>query len=196
MIINKVKIFLKSFFYSWLWLLIPLLIVDQATKMWAHFGEWNITLIPNFLHLTYVRNTGAAWSMLSGQMGLLAVVSAVVGTAIALFRYFYRHKLNTFKKILIAIILAGAWGNFIDRAFYKLILGTEGVVDFIHFQFGSYHFPIFNVADMCVTLGILTYAILITLEDFNVIKPKKEVKAEEKEEIKQDENESNNSPDA
>ena len=83
-----------------------------------------------------------------------------------------RKKLTLLKKALIAVILAGTWGNFIDRAFYKLILGSEGVVDFISFQFGNYNFPIFNVADICVTVGIISYAVLVFVEDY--IKSKKE----------------------
>lgn len=171
---NKLKASLKTFFFSWTWLLIPLLLLDQGTKMWAHNAEWQITLIPNFLHLTYVRNTGAAWSLFSGNMPLLAVVSAVVGSVIIGIRIYFRRQLSALKKILLAVILAGAWGNFIDRAFYKALTGTEGVVDFIHFQFGNYHFPIFNVADICVTLGILTLATILVLEDYQIIKPKKD----------------------
>ena len=169
---NKFKTYLKTFFFSWTWLLIPLLLLDQGTKMWAYNAKWQLTLIPNFLHLTYVRNTGAAWSLFSGNMPLLAVISAVVGSVVIGIRIYYRKQLSTLKKILLAVILAGAWGNFIDRAFYKVLLGTEGVVDFIHFQFGSYHFPIFNVADICVTLGILSLATIMILEDYKIIKPK------------------------
>ena len=169
---NKFKTYLKTFFFSWTWLLIPLLLLDQGTKMWAYNAKWQLTLIPNFLHLTYVRNTGAAWSLFSGNMPLLAVISAVVGSVVIGIRIYYRKQLSSLKKILLAVILAGAWGNFIDRAFYKALLGTEGVVDFIHFQFGSYHFPIFNVADICVTLGILSLATIMILEDYKIIKPK------------------------
>ncbi|OQA79518.1 MAG: Lipoprotein signal peptidase [Tenericutes bacterium ADurb.Bin239] len=182
---DKVKKFFKSCFYSYAWLAIVLLIVDQLTKLWALKAAWDLTLIPNFLHLTYVRNTGAAWSMFDGNMTLLAVVSAVVGVAIIVARILYRHKLNAFKKILFAVILAGTWGNFIDRAFSKLVTGEEGVIDFIHFQFGRYHFPVFNVADICITLGILTYLVYLFREEYVMVKkPKgaKQTNAEIKEE--------------
>ncbi|MFA7449327.1 MAG: signal peptidase II [Bacilli bacterium] len=125
-----------------------------------------MTLIPNFLYLTYTRNTGGAWSILSGNMAFLAVISAVAFIVIFLFYLKNLTKQNTLKRILFAVILAGTLGNFIDRAFYKLFLGSEGVVDFIHFRFGTYDFPIFNVADILLTVGIITFGVLITVEDF------------------------------
>ena len=191
---NKFKNVINKVFHSWLWLIIPLLLLDQLTKMWAHFSEWNLTLIPNFLHLTYVRNTGAAWSILRGNMGLLAFISALAAIAIFVAFIKYQSKLSTFKKILFAVILAGTLGNFIDRAFYKLLLGSEGVVDFIHFQFGSYDFPIFNVADILLTVGIITFAVLMTIEDFKDKHSKKEVS--EPEEGKKEEDEDANHQDS
>lgn len=191
---NKFKNVINKVSHSWLWLIIPLLLLDQLTKMWAHFGEWNLTLIPNFLHLTYVRNTGAAWSILRGNMGLLALISALAAIAIFVAFIKYQSKLSTFKKILFAVILAGTVGNFIDRAFYKLLLGSEGVVDFIHFQFGSYDFPIFNVADILLTVGIITFAVLMTIEDFKDKRPQKEVS--EPEEVRKEEDEDANHQDS
>lgn len=180
---------LKTFFTSFIWLTILLLVVDQVTKIAAYNGQWNITLIKNFLYLYTVRNTGAAWSILSGKMWLLAIISAVVGTLIIVYRIMNRKKLTALKKALIAVILAGTWGNFIDRAFYKLILGSEGVVDFISFKFGSYSFPVFNVADICVTVGIISYAVVVFIEDY--IKSKKEKQIAAINEEKSDETDAN-----
>lgn len=145
-------------------------------------AEVDITLIPNFLHLTYVRNTGAAWSIFSGRMGLLALISFLVGSAIIFVRIKYRGTFSTFKKVLFALVLSGAWGNFIDRAFYNWLTGTPGVVDFIHFQFRNYHFPIFNVADICITLGIIMYIVLLFVEE---IKGSKVTKTEANAEVKE-----------
>jgi len=100
---NKVKQHLKSFFYSYAWLAVLLLIIDQLTKVWALKAKLDITLIPNFLHLTYVRNTGAAWSMFDGNMLALALISFVVGTLLIVARIKYRTKLDTFKKILLRL---------------------------------------------------------------------------------------------
>jgi len=187
-LMNKFKEIVHKVFTTWLWLIIPLIALDQGTKLAAHFNEWNITLIPNFLYLTYTRNTGGAWSILSGNMAFLAVISAVAFIAIFLFYLKNLTKQNTFKRILFAVILAGTLGNFIDRAFYKLFLGSEGVVDFIHFRFGTYDFPIFNVADILLTLGIITFAVLITIEDFKNKKltPKEEEKEGNTDEVNQD----------
>ncbi|OQC11329.1 MAG: Lipoprotein signal peptidase [Tenericutes bacterium ADurb.Bin087] len=180
---HKVKSYLTSFFYSYAWLAILLLIIDQLTKLWVMKAAFNVTLIPNFLHLTYVRNTGAAWSMFDGNMVLLSIISFVVGSAIIVLRIKYRRKLDTFKKILFAVVLAGTWGNFIDRAFSKLLTGEEGVIDFIHFQFGNYHFPVFNVADICITLGILSYVVLLLIEEFKLKKEVKTTEAGNKEDV-------------
>ncbi len=173
---TKLKAILLKFFHSYVWLFLVLILFDQFTKLLAHFNTWNFAIIPNFFYFTYTRNTGAAWNMFDGNMAALAVVSGVVGTGIIVFRVVYRHKLNALKKILLAVILAGTWGNFIDRAFYKLFLGSEGVVDFIMFKFGSYIYPIFNVADICVTLGIISFAIVIAVEDYYIEKKKKSAK--------------------
>lgn len=174
----KVKEYLFKFYQSYLWIFVLLIGLDQATKLWAFTGKWDIELIPNFLYLYYTRNTGAAWSILEGNMFFLAMISAVVGTGIFVFRFLKRKELPTLKKIILAVILAGTWGNFIDRAFYKLMLGSEGVVDFIMFKFGNYIFPVFNVADICVTLGVISFAVLITVEDFKESKAGKEVASE------------------
>lgn len=171
----KLKEMLRKFYKSYAWVFILLIVLDQTTKLWAHAGKWNITIIPNFLYLYYTRNTGAAWSIFDGNMAALAVVSAVVGSLIIAYRIHQRNKLTTLKKVLLAVILAGTWGNFIDRAFYKIILNSEGVVDFIMFKFGNYVFPIFNVADICVTLGIIGYALLITFEDYYIARKKAQV---------------------
>ena len=169
---TKLKNFLVKFYHSYIWVFLLLIILDQGTKLWAHAGRWNITIIPNLLYLYYTRNTGAAWSIFDGNMAVLAVVSAVVGALIITYRIIKRQQLTVLKKILLAVILAGTWGNFIDRAFYKLLLQSEGVVDFIMFKFGNYVFPIFNVADICVTLGIIGYALLIAFEDYYLAKKK------------------------
>lgn len=183
---NKFHSLLKTFFFSFIWVTILLLVVDQVTKIAAFNGNWNITLIKNFLYLRTVRNTGAAWSILTGKMGLLAAISAVVGILLIVYRVINRKKLNSLKKGLIAVILAGTWGNFIDRAFYKLLLGSEGVVDFISFEFWGYEFPVFNVADICVTVGIISYAVLVFVEDY--LKSKKEKQNDVENEEKSEEN--------
>ena len=124
-------------------------IVDQVVKMWIvnnfslHDG---MELIKGLVSILYVRNTGAAWGMFEGKMVFFYLITAVaVGTLIYLM---FKEKGKS-KLLLTAysLILAGAVGNFIDR----IRLGY--VVDMFKFEFID--FPIFNVADICLTIGVI-----------------------------------------
>jgi len=124
-------------------------IVDQVVKMWIvnnfslHDG---MELIKGLVSILYVRNTGAAWGMFEGKMVFFYLITAVaVGTLLYLM---FKEKGKS-KLLLTAysLILAGAVGNFIDR----IRLGY--VVDMFKFEFID--FPIFNVADICLTIGVI-----------------------------------------
>ena len=124
-------------------------IVDQVVKMWIvnnfslHDG---MELTNGLLSILYVRNTGAAWGMFEGKMVFFYLITAVaVGTLLYLM---FKEKGKS-KLLLTAysLILAGAVGNFIDR----IRLGY--VVDMFKFEFID--FPIFNVADICLTIGVI-----------------------------------------
>jgi len=124
-------------------------IVDQVVKMWIvnnfslHDG---MELIKGLVSILYVRNTGAAWGMFEGKMVFFYLITAVaVGTLLYLM---FKEKGKS--KLLLSaysLILAGAVGNFIDR----IRLGY--VVDMFKFEFID--FPIFNVADICLTIGVI-----------------------------------------
>ena len=127
--------------------------MDQVTKAWAvrrlRLGDV-LSPIPGFLNFAYAQNTGIAFSMLddhgsTGRWGLSVV--AIIAATLVLF-FFWRTP-RTDDRILgaLALILAGIAGNVTDR----MRLGF--VVDFIDVQFGSWHYPTFNVADMAVCLG-------------------------------------------
>ena len=164
----SIKKILKDVFYSFYWLIFVLVFLDQLTKGIAlkHLADNRIVhIISDFLTLKLERNTGAAFSILQGNMVFLAILSAVAGAAMIAYRIYARKRLDLAQKIIFAIIIAGTFGNFIDRAFYSLITGEEGVVDFISFTFGTWSFPTFNVADMCLTLGVIAYVVLIYIED-------------------------------
>jgi signal peptidase II len=125
-------------------------VLDFITKQWAAATRVNLEIIPRFFYLSYSRNTGAAWSILAGNQGLLAIISLSVGVG---FGYYYLKNYKTFSfynHLGISLFLSGAWGNFIDRAFFP-----EGVIDFLSFRFGSYFFPTFNVADSALTIGVI-----------------------------------------
>jgi signal peptidase II len=127
--------------------------IDQSTKAWAvrrlRLGQ-DIQLIPGFLNLAYAQNTGVAFSMLddhgdTGRWGLSIVAMA----AAVLVLYFFWRTPRTDDRILgaLAMLLAGIAGNVTDR------LRMGFVVDFIDVQFGSWHYPTFNVADIAICIG-------------------------------------------
>lgn len=127
--------------------------IDQTTKAWAvsrlRFGE-DISVIPGFLNFAYAQNTGVAFSMLDdhGDVGRWGL-SAVAVFAGVLVLYFFWRTPRSDDRVLgaLALLLAGIIGNVTDR----IRLGF--VVDFIDVQFGSWHYPTFNVADMAIVIG-------------------------------------------
>ncbi len=112
-------------------------------------GE-SITIIENFFYITSHRNTGAAWGILPGQMWFFYIITAVV--IVGIIYYIQKHtKQNKVMGVALGFMLGGAIGNFIDRLFRK------EVVDFINTYIFSYDFPIFNIADsaLCIGVGLL-----------------------------------------
>ena len=155
-----------------IWILIILLIVaDQATKAMIsaspeQFG--NLEVIHDFFYITYVKNTGAAWSMLAGQRVFLSLLAA----AAILVMIFYLNKMlrdnNKLSAFALALMIAGAAGNLIDR----LMLGY--VRDFLNFYIFGYDFPVFNVADICLTVGVFLLIISTIFEkdpDADAVEP-------------------------
>lgn len=132
--------------------IILLIAADQAVKFWtvAHLelGE-TAPLLPGLVELLRLHNYGAAWSSLSGMRWLLiALTSAVmVFLAVLLIRRVVRHPLG---RTALTLTLAGGIGNLIDRVY----LGY--VVDMFHFQFWP-SYPVFNVADICVVVGVILF---------------------------------------
>jgi signal peptidase II len=128
-------------------------LIDQSSKAWAvrslRFGE-GMSVISGFLNFVYAQNPGIAFSMLDdhgdgGRWGL-SVVAIVAGTLVL---YFFWRTPRADDRILgsLALLLAGIAGNVTDR----LRLGY--VIDFIDVQFGSWHYPTFNVADSAICIG-------------------------------------------
>jgi signal peptidase II len=136
------------------------ILIDQLTK-WAivkymTLGE-SIPIIENLLYITSHRNRGAAWGILQGQMWFFYVVTVVFVIGLL---YFVR-KEGLQDKLLgtgLALMLGGTIGNFIDRVF------RQEVVDFVHTYIFSYSFPVFNVADMALCIGVVFIFIQTILE--------------------------------
>lgn len=105
-----------------------------------------VSLVPNVLSLTYIRNSGAAWSILEDQMIFFYMITVVVVGALIYFLH-TEGKKSPIASTGIAFIMGGAIGNFIDRLHLKY------VIDMIRLEF--INFPIFNVADMALTIGVI-----------------------------------------
>ena len=144
-----------------------LVAVDQIVKYLVMtniaFGD-HVPFIPCILELTYVENTGAAFSIFSGHTWVLALVSLVMSAvlALALWKGLFKHP---FGKLALTLLLAGAVGNLIDRAFRGF------VVDMFNVLF--MRFAVFNVADICVVLGGIAGGIYY-LFLMDKLEPKKE----------------------
>lgn len=128
---------------------IAVIALDQYTKYYIA-GNYALAeshiFIPKVLDITYVKNSGAAWGMLSDRTWLLISITAVVMLiCIALIlKYGTKNKLLFWAMIL---VLSGGIGNMIDR-----VLRGGSVVDFLHFSFWP-QFPVFNIADCAIVLG-------------------------------------------
>jgi len=146
--------------YLWFWLLAAAIFAaDQASKAWIAgripYGTQAadpgaITLIPNFLYFIHVGNTGAAWSLFTGQSVMLAALAAITLAAI----FFWRRALGLHEvgtQLCFGLLCGGILGNLCDR------LRHGHVIDFIDTHFGSYIYPTFNLADSAICVGVAIY---------------------------------------
>ena len=136
------------------------LFLDQVTKHWAvqnfELGQ-PVTIIPGVLNFTYVLNRGAAWSICSGEncRGILPWLSVIVSIGIAIYGLLMRIE-DRWERAGWGFILAGAMGNGVDR------VKAGEVVDFIQ-VFPITRFPVFNLADIWINVGIICLLIAILL---------------------------------
>ena len=108
----------------------------------------SIVIIKNFFCITYVRNTGAAWSIFEGRVLGIIVVSLIIISFIVY--YISKQKVKSkLEKIGYSLILGGALGNLLDRIIYGY------VIDFLDFNIFGYDYPIFNLADSFIFVGVI-----------------------------------------
>jgi signal peptidase II len=149
---------------KWLGLSLLVLILDQASKLVIASSMQLYQSIPitSFFKLTYVRNTGAAFSFLSDAGGwqrwLFAVLAILISIIIAVWLTRLK-KQETLLAVALSLILGGAMGNLIDRLAYGY------VIDFLDVYYQTWHWPAFNVADSAITLGVM----LMLLESFGLV---------------------------
>lgn len=122
------------------------MILDRVLKIIVEnfLSTERVYIIKNFFYLVFVKNTGAAFSSFEG-MNILFILVALCAL---IFIVYYIKKKNDYN-IGYSLLFGGIIGNLIDRIVYRY------VIDFIGFEFGSYSFPIFNIADIAIVIGAL-----------------------------------------
>lgn len=142
---------------------IAVVAIDQWTKWLVvknmELGERIVLMDPTFALLSH-RNRGAAWGMLEGQMWLFTIVTIVV--VIGILYYFHKEaKGKPYFQLSLMVLLGGTLGNFIDRVF------RGEVVDFadVLIPVINYEFPIFNVADAALTIGVIMLIVVLYFEE-------------------------------
>lgn len=142
--------------------LLVIIVGDQFTK---HLVSSSMQLgqsqqiIDNFFYFTYAHNTGVAWGMLAGHLWLFIIVALV--SAVLMIVFFIRTRRDeVLTRFGLVLTFAGMAGNLIDR----LVFGY--VRDFIDVVIFNYNFPIFNIADMAVVIGVALIIIEIIFEEY------------------------------
>jgi len=163
--IAKIKKGLIWFLKSWLGIIPLLFFLDILSKQLFEkvilkTDGNTIVVIPHFISFTLTHNLGAAWGIFAGMDWLLITFSVVCGILMVAFLIYKYKTLRLSTKIALMLMISGAFGNLIDRAFYP-----NGVIDFIEFTFID--FPIFNLADAFLVIGVI---VLVIGEIVNEIK--------------------------
>lgn len=134
------------------------IIVDNTLQLGGAYS-----IIDNFFYFTYYHNTGAAWGILEGSLNLFYIVSFVA--AIGIVYYFVQsHAYQKLTRFGLVLVFTGMIGNLIDRVVFGYVR------DFIGFIIFGYNFPIFNVADMAITIGIGLVIFEVLVEEYKAWK--------------------------
>jgi len=142
------------------------LIIDQIIKLLISNNMTlyqQIKIIPKFFTIYYVKNTGAAFSILEDSTILLTIISVIF--VVILDRLIKKEK--TFTKlsaISLGMIMGGIFGNLIDRIIH------HAVIDYLSFQIFKYEFPVFNLADIGITVGVGLLILSMILEKKNDVR--------------------------
>lgn len=149
---NKNKVYITSAI---------VLLIDQIVKLLIKTNmslNEEISIIPNFFSIQYLKNTGAAFSILENQTILLAITS-IICISVIIYYLKKEENLTTAMYLSFGLVLGGILGNLIDRIVY------QGVIDFLSFQIFNYNFPVFNIADIGITIGVLLLIIIYISRD-------------------------------
>lgn len=134
----------------WIFSLI-VIIVDQILKSIVNRSillNHHIKIINHFFYISHVHNEGAAWSIMSGNRVFLIMI-AIISIIVVYKVFMEKSELNKYNIFVYSLLLGGIIGNLIDRIIYGY------VIDYIELIFGNYHYPIFNLADICIVISII-----------------------------------------
>ena len=150
-------LFNNKFNLTLFFLFLTLVIVDQVTKALVinFFNLYDSVVLLPIINLTFVVNYGFAFGFLNNPSLNQILVSLVILAIIIYFLYLLIKTQDKIFQLTLNLILAGALGNFIDRIFRGF------VIDFIDIYIGKYHWPAFNIADSCITVGFVVLMINI-----------------------------------
>jgi len=143
-------------------IILIILILDQISKLLIKskfsVGE-SINIIKNFFNITYVKNNGAVWGFFSRNHGtlipLIITVLSLITLIIITFFFLKLRKECKYELLGLSFVLGGALGNIIDRLYQGF------VVDFLEFIIIKYHWPVFNIADSFISIGVFVLLISI-----------------------------------
>ena len=140
-----------------------LIIIDQFTKFLVtlHIPKnYSVGVILDFFQFTHIRNAGVAFGLFANSDVEYKVMFFIVFSSIAIIAIlvFYHQTTNDQKMVQLGLILlfSGAIGNLIDRVLH------HEVIDFLDFYYKNYHWPAFNIADSCITIGV----VLVLIDQF------------------------------
>ena len=150
-------LFNNKFNLALFFLFLTLVILDQVTKALVinFFNLYDSVVLLPIVNLTFVVNYGFAFGLLNNPSLNQILVSLVILAIIIYFLYLLIKTQDKIFQLTLTLILAGALGNFVDRIFRGF------VIDFIDIYIGKYHWPAFNIADSCITVGFVILMINI-----------------------------------
>ena len=138
---------------------ILILIIDIISKqiiLTNLIEHQSISIIKKFFSITFAKNTGVAFSFLEGQIPLIIIITSSI--IILILKYIKSNNPNKYEQLCYGLIIGGSIGNLIDRIIYGY------VIDFLDINLFGYPFPIFNLADTAIVIGIFTLIILSIIE--------------------------------
>ena len=150
-------------FDFWIIITIIAILIDQVVKVIIsrELVDCIISIIPNVLNLTYVQNTGAAFGIGNNSTSMFIIVNVIVIGLIVYFIFSKKEEISKAILVSLHLIIAGGISNLIDRIIHGY------VIDFIDFYIFNYNYPVFNLADSFICIGILMLLYSIYLGEDN-----------------------------